>query len=202
MTNEMILELIGYFASFLVLVSFLMSSVVKLRIINLVGSLIFAVYAVLIGSYPTAVMNFCLVGVNIYYLIRLTKKDQYYMMLPTALDDSYFLHFLDFYRQDIQTFFPSFQLAPDHSNVAYFVYCDMVAAGAMIGRDLGDGTLEMALDYSTPQYRDCSVGQYLYQQLADQGYHKLVFCGDLDKHEKYLKKMGFVSENGTYVKNL
>ena len=42
MNTQSIWELIGYLASLLVLISLLMTSVVKLRIINLIGSLIFA----------------------------------------------------------------------------------------------------------------------------------------------------------------
>ena len=75
MDRQMILELVGYFASLLVLVSLLMTSVVKLRVINMIGSFIFAVYALFISSYPTAVMNFCLVGVNIYFLIKMAKTE-------------------------------------------------------------------------------------------------------------------------------
>ena len=58
------IEIIGYAGSALVLVSFLMSSVVKLRIVNTIGSLIFAVYALIIKSYPTAILNICLVCIN------------------------------------------------------------------------------------------------------------------------------------------
>ncbi|NBH81388.1 hypothetical protein D7X88_00395 [bacterium C-53] len=74
MDTQMIVEMIGYFASFLILVSFLMTSVVKLRIVNSAGALIFAVYALIIRSYPTAVMNLCLVGINMYYLYKLMKN--------------------------------------------------------------------------------------------------------------------------------
>ena len=81
---EMLLELVGYFASLLVLVSLLMTSVVKLRVINMVGSLIFAIYALCIGSLPTAVMNFCLVGVNIFYLVRMARTEQFFNLLPAA----------------------------------------------------------------------------------------------------------------------
>ena len=76
MSNHMIIELVGYISSILVLIAFLMSSVVKLRIVNSIGSFMFAVYALLIQSYPTALMNFCLVGINIYYLLRLKKPDR------------------------------------------------------------------------------------------------------------------------------
>ena len=76
MSNHMLIELVGYISSILVLIAFLMSSVVKLRIVNSIGSFMFAVYALLIQSYPTALMNLCLVGINIYYLVRLKKPDR------------------------------------------------------------------------------------------------------------------------------
>ena len=45
MTKEFIIEMIGYLGSLLVLVSFVMTSVFKLRIVNSIGSFIFMVYA-------------------------------------------------------------------------------------------------------------------------------------------------------------
>ncbi|MCR5583870.1 MAG: YgjV family protein, partial [Lachnospiraceae bacterium] len=76
MTREMIWELIGYLGSLLVVVSLLMSSVIKLRIINTIGSLIFCLYALVIHSYPTAVMNAALVAINIWFLVKLINKDK------------------------------------------------------------------------------------------------------------------------------
>ena len=69
--NNTFIEAIGYLGSSLVLVSFLMASVAKLRIVNSVGSVIFTIYAFIIHSYPTAIMNICLVLINIYYLVKL-----------------------------------------------------------------------------------------------------------------------------------
>ncbi len=68
MDSKVIIEIIGYIGSALVLVSMLMTSVVRLRIINLIGSVIFAGYALAIRSYPTAIMNICLAGINAYHL--------------------------------------------------------------------------------------------------------------------------------------
>lgn len=73
MSTHMMVEIMGYIGSALVLISFLMTSVVKLRVINAAGGMIFAVYAMIIRSYPTALMNCCLVLINIYYLVRLKK---------------------------------------------------------------------------------------------------------------------------------
>ena len=50
-------ELVGYIASALVVLSFAMSSIVKIRSISLVGSAIYVVYGLLIGSFPIMLAN-------------------------------------------------------------------------------------------------------------------------------------------------
>ena len=57
MNSQLVLELVGYVASILVAISLMMSSILKLRLINLVGSAAFVVYGALIGAYPVAVVN-------------------------------------------------------------------------------------------------------------------------------------------------
>ncbi|MCA9901859.1 MAG: YgjV family protein [Ardenticatenaceae bacterium] len=61
-------ELLGYMASVFVAVSLMMRSLVKLRVINLVGAVLFTVYGLIIAAYPVAVVNGFIVLVNIYYL--------------------------------------------------------------------------------------------------------------------------------------
>lgn len=202
MRTEMILELVGYFASLLVLISLLMSSVVKLRVINMIGSFVFTVYALLIRSYPTAVMNFCLVGVNIFYLVKLAKTERIFTLLPAGPDESFSRYFLRYYRADMESYFPGFEEAVSGADTVFFVYRETEAAGVLIGRRLGDGVLELSLDYSTPSYRDCSVGRFLYQKLAERGIKKLVLRRASEKHVPYLKKMGFAAEEDCYVKQL
>ena len=93
--NAMI-ELIGYLGSALVVVSMLMSSVVKLRVINTIGSGIFAAYALMIHSYPTALMNICLVGINIYNLLKLRQKGPSYDLVDAAQRDGLLHYLLDY----------------------------------------------------------------------------------------------------------
>jgi hypothetical protein len=68
------LELLGYLASILIAISLMMRSLNKLRIINLVGSLLFTVYGSIIGAYPVAVLNAFIVLVNVYYLQKAFKQ--------------------------------------------------------------------------------------------------------------------------------
>lgn len=195
-------EMIGYLGSILVVVSMLMSSVVKLRVINTIGSGIFAAYALMIHSYPTALMNACLVGINVYNLVRLNQKDRAYDLTEAATGDGLLGYLLDHYRADILTYFPGFAGAGEGDR-AYVVFCGGDPAGVLLGTDGGQGTLHVRLDYSTPTYRDCSIGAYLYAKLPSKGVHTLVFEGEGSKaHAAYLTKMGFTKENGAYVKRL
>lgn len=68
-------ELIGYAASALVALSLLMVSLMKLRIVNLIGAILFTVYGVLIGAWPIVLSNGFIVCVNIFYLYRILLKD-------------------------------------------------------------------------------------------------------------------------------
>jgi hypothetical protein len=199
MTGETILQLVGYFSTLLVLVSFLMTSVVKLRLVNLVGSGIFVVFALLTKSYPTAIMNIGICAINIYFLIRLMKAKRLTTMLPIELDNAYLKEFLKLYKEDIRTYFPSFNTEDPGANTAYFVYYDMDPVGLIMGNKAQDGALDVLLDYTTPKYRDASVGRFLYPKLLDEeDFSALEVRNVSAKHEGYLKKIGFRKEGDCY----
>lgn len=64
-------EYIGYLASIVIMVSFLMKNIITLRIINSIGGLLFVVYGVLLSmSIPIIVTNVFVVSVNFYYLAK------------------------------------------------------------------------------------------------------------------------------------
>ena len=64
------LEIFGYIGTALVVVSMLMTSLNKLRIVNIYGSIISLVYSLLVNAYPIAIMNLCLILINSFHLIR------------------------------------------------------------------------------------------------------------------------------------
>ena len=181
MSNPWI-EAIGYVGSGLVLISMLMSSVVKLRIINLAGSAIFTVYALLIRSYPTALMNVCLVGINLYHLLHMSKPTRHFDVYEDRADSAWLAHFLpDFRAEDLRA-----------DARVFAVMRDSEAAGVLIGVPEGDG-LTVALDYATPVYRDCSVGTALYAALPASGVHALTLHHVPETHAKYIERMGFTA---------
>ncbi len=67
-------EWIGYLASVILIISFMMKNVRKLRIVNSFGALFFIIYGVLLAiSWPIIITNVFILGLNIYYLF--VKKD-------------------------------------------------------------------------------------------------------------------------------
>lgn len=203
MEMSMVIELVGYLGSILVVVSMLMSSVIKLRVINTIGSGVFAAYALIIHSYPTALMNFCLVAINVYNLVKLNKKDQNYDMIEAENDDRLLKYILDYYRSDIAKYFPGFTENSSLPDRAYIVFCNGNLAGVLLGKENQQGVIDVALDYSVPAYRDCSVGAYLYSKLPAKGIHTLMYSEKgSESHRAYLTKMGFVKDNGVFVKKL
>ncbi len=203
MTKEMWFEVIGYAGSLLVLVSMLMTSVVKLRVINLIGSAIFTVYALLIRSYPTALMNVCLVGINLYHLIRQSRtKGKTYQIQAFGAGEGFPEWFFHKHEEDIRKYFSGIDAETAKNAEGFAVFYDDQAAGLLLGTR-EEGAFRILIDYTTPAFRDCSVGAYLYSRLPEFGILSLCCRSEAAEHVKYMKKMGFSrNEDGAYVKTL
>lgn len=196
------LELFGYLGSALVVISILMTSVVKLRIFNAAGSLISATYAFIIGSLPLALMNVCLLGINIWNLMRLMRVKASYTMAEGRGDDGYVAYFLQTYGDDMHSFFPKFDAKKHGAQLAFIVCCNQMPVGLVLG-NRRDDVLDVVVDYTIPAYRDCSVAAFLYPALQEKGYKALRFDGaSALPHMVYLKKMGFEEEGGVFIKKL
>ncbi|MCR5066705.1 MAG: YgjV family protein [Erysipelotrichaceae bacterium] len=201
MTKEMIIEAVGYLGSLLVLVSFLMTSVIRLRIVNTIGSVIFMIYAIIIHSYPTAVMNFCLVLINLRFLWKSRKTDEQIDLIHAGKDDRLLSYLLEHYEQDIKACFPGISYDLNEANRIYVVSIDGKPAGITLGKREGDA-MELLLDYSIPAYRDFSIGAYLLEKYRQEGIRRLVYGGPVENHVAYLTKLGFVEKNGRYIREL
>jgi hypothetical protein len=188
-------ELIGYVASVLVAVSLMMSSILRLRLINLAGAVLFSVYGVLIGSVPVAAVNLFIVGVNAWYLYRMFGAREYFQILEVESDSGYLRHFLEFSRADIARHLPDFDRQPAPGDLVFFILRDIIPAGLVIGEPREDGTLLIHLDYVLPRYRDFRTGEFLYRRRAsffrEKGVHRLVARARTQEHAQYLSRMGF-----------
>lgn len=192
---ENFIEYLGYLASFIILVSLVMRSIKRLRFINLLGSLIFAVYGYFIGSIPVVVMNLGIVGINIYYLNQMLRSKEYFDIIPLSGEDEYVKEFVAFYQEAIKEFMPFSKSDLTEKTFGYFILRNMTHAGIFIVKPIDSNTLEIKLDYATPMYQDFKTSAHIYNNEAkrfkDLGYETFVAKASHPKHEAYLTKMGF-----------
>ena len=205
MNSSMIIEAVGYLGSALVLVSFLMVSVRRLRIVNSIGSIIFTVYAFIIHSYPTAIMNLCLVGINVYYLIKMgntSESARNYDLVKVSPDDGMLQYTIERSKDDIEQCFPGISLDLTAANLAYLVCYNGAPAGVLVGNRDDSDCLDILLDYSLPEFRDFSIGNFIFSKLPGEGIGTVTFKGPDKHHKEYLNKYGFVKTENGYVKAL
>lgn len=194
MEPHLIHELIGYTASVLIAVSLMMSAVVRLRVVNMIGAFLFAVYGILIGSIPVLAMNGLIVFINIYHLWKIYRGKEYFQLLEVDENSNYTRKFLQFHKDAIKTYQPSYLFGLPR-NFSLFVLRDMVPAGLVQGTIDETGVLRIDLDFVIPRYRDVKVGRYLFRDNQDYFRNKNIRSirtpAGNKAHNRYLERAGF-----------
>ncbi len=201
-------EWFGYLASMVVLISLTMSSIIKLRVINLIGSLLFASFAYLIDSIPTIFMNLSIAVINLYYLWQIHYNKEQFKLITAEKNSEYLQHFISVNRIDIekQVSLPGLQAAAS----CFYMLRDNNIAGVLAGTIDKEGVFTIVLDYVVPKYRDFKLGHYYYHShpefIKAKGVKILKTSAQDAEHCYYLQKMGFVqqseSDPHTYIKRL
>ena len=107
--------------------------------------------------------------------------------------------FLQRCAEDIALCFPQRRPEEVDPNRVYMVFHGSEPAGILLGREEG-GVLNVGLDYSTPAYRDCSVGAFLLENLQRP---LRIRYGDAEAaHLPYLKRLGFTERDHVWEKQL
>lgn len=194
-----VFEVVGYAGAILILLSFLSKSDLKMRILNILGSLAFLTYGLFRKVYPFSLMGAVLIVIHLYHLIRTMRHTDLFTLLPVSGEESSLHHFLTYYSDDIARFFPDFH-GDCPCGMAFMIYLNATPVGIFLANQLSEYEVEIVLDYAIPRFRDYSIGRFLYRQLSHMGYHKAVFHGEYEKHIRYLKQMEFTREGADYIK--
>ena len=67
---DILLEIFGYIGTALVLLSMMMTSMNKLRIVNIAGNAVTMIYSILVNAWPVVFLNGGIIIVNIVQLVR------------------------------------------------------------------------------------------------------------------------------------
>lgn len=199
--NELALEILGYVASALIVVSLAMTSVVRLRIVSLIGSATFTVYGILIDAPPVALANGVIVVINIVNLYRLFAEDQAFGVVELEPESEFITRYIDHHRADIEQVWPGFHYQPKEDQIRLMVLRDMVPAGLFIARLEGD-TAIVEIDYAGRDFRDLKNARFLFgprkDLLLERGIDRVVTRADSEVHREFLERFGFEHRDGHY----
>lgn len=194
--NISLIEWIGYVASTLVLISLSLSSIIKLRVFNLFGAAVFSFYGFFIGSLPVGLMNLIIVFANLYYLQSLYFHKDDFEIIETDSNQEYVNKFIQYYNSDIRKYFPDYEFDRGENQLVLMVMRNMNLAGIFIAEKEGS-SLNIELDYVTPQYRDYKNGAFVFSHfrkaLENKRYTNIYAKTENKQQIKYLEKMGFKS---------
>lgn len=193
-----LLEILGYCASGLIVISLMMRSVLKLRAINLLGATSMSLYGYLIGAYPILVLNLIIVCIDLFYLQEMLGKKTYFKLLEVRPNSKYLTYFLSYYESEIKQFLPGFAHNIQEKQNVFFVLRNLVPVGLFISQPLDSDSLLVKLDFVIPGYRDFKVGKFVFSQEKEifrgKGVRRIYSEPGTEKHESYLHRMGFVLE--------
>lgn len=200
-------ELIGWLGSVLVVLSLMVPSVRRFRILNLTGSLIATVYNAAFQIWPYAAMNGAIVLINIYWLWRLQKQTtpagRAYLVAPVGTDDALVTHFVERHQDDIRSTHPRFDPAALTQGSAWITMHEDEVIGLFALSPVREGTATVLLDYVTARFRDYGTGRHLYAKhdlVAQQGITRLRIEADATADPGYFRRLGFTELDGALEK--
>lgn len=196
------IEIVGYIGSVLVAISLMMKSLLRLRVINLLGALFFTFYGILLQAYPVAFLNGMIVCIDVYYLIEMWRQKDFFTFMEVRPTSDYLRTFVEFYKNDIFSIIPSYKHEPRESLLCFFILRNMVPAGLFIA-EVQNGDAYIQLDYVIPNYRDFKVAKFIFEENAafflQHGVSRFVSTAGSNFHKSYLERMGFTQEGAVYI---
>ncbi|MCK5075262.1 MAG: hypothetical protein KAR38_02750 [Calditrichia bacterium] len=204
------LEIFGYMGSVLIAASLMMKNILHLRRINLIGASTFAIYGLIVEAYPVFFLNAFIALTDVYYLIEMYRQKEYFSLMP-VLDNrhKYLDKFYNFYKTDINKFFPKFNWDSIEGCSCFFILRNLMPVGLFIYKNISDEEIEIVLDYAIPDYRDLKNARFVYfaqsRHFQEKGIKKLISKSCVKSHRKYLKNIGFKADNenqDVFIKNI
>ena len=190
-------ELIGYAASALVALSLLTSNVLRLRVLNLAGALVFVVYAALTRAWPVLAVNLFVAGIDAWHIVALKSKKDVFKLMQVDVADPLLANFLAYHARGIWQFFPDFDLAALKAPRCIFILRNLLPVGLFVYTE-EKPEIRVHLDYVAEDYRDLKSARYLFNRPQNPetfpGFTHFAAVGGSQKHADYLRRVGFFED--------
>jgi hypothetical protein len=194
--TDVALEAVGWAGSALVVWSLLQSRILRLRWLNLAGSLVLTGFNAVLGVWPMVGLNAALAVINVVQLRRLLSSrhdDAAYRVVEVRPDDALLAHLLATHRDDIHRTAPHFS-GPTGADLTAIVLDGDQLVGVVVASDAGQGTAQIELDWVAPAYRDFTPGEFVYRRsdlFEGHGFARAIAPPDMRDSAAYLQRVGF-----------
>lgn len=201
------LDIIGWTGSALLVWSLLQARILRLRALNLVGSLVLIGYNAALRVWPMVGLNVVLAVINLWYLrgMLATRHDEEtYQVVEVGVEDQFLAHTLRVHAADIARFNPGFRWDEHAVQLSAFlvVRADEVV-GVVLSHAEAGGVAQIDLDYVTQRFRDFTPGEFVYRRsslFTDRGFRRVISPPGMVA--PYYSRLGFRPEGNTYVLDL
>ena len=195
MDVSLLKELIGYAASLIILVSLLMTNVFRLRLINGVGSVLFAAYGWLIGSWPVCLINLVIAGIDAWYLLEILTSSAYFELAPaSSVGPEYLKRIFLFHERELQKYAPGLTLEDLQEACTCLIFRNMLPVGVFSFLFEGEDA-HIIIDFLIAEYRDFKAGRFLYRTkrmfFKERGIKRFHAVARHPSQPKYYLKNGF-----------
>jgi len=165
---DIYLEIFGYIGTALVILSMTMTSLNSLRIFNICGSVISAIYSVVVNAWPIAIMNAALVFINIFQLWRRARSKREYTHLVVGPDDATARYFLGLYKEELKKDYPDYDSLKTDDREIHIVYMGNKFVGMLVGVRRGEVFTTDAC-YVLPEHRTAVEKKVFNPELSSLG---------------------------------
>jgi hypothetical protein len=198
------LDLLGWAGSAVLVWSLLQARILRLRVLNLIGSIVLVVFNAALHVWPMVGLNAVIAVINVVYLRGLlaTRHDvAAYEVVEVGTDDDFLAYTLRRHSIDIERFNPLFSYdAARPGRSAFLVLRGDELIGIVLVRDAGDGVAQVELDYVTRRFRDFTPGEFVYRSsrlFTDRGFRRVITPAGMVA--PYYARLGFRPDGDSYA---
>ena len=161
------LEIFGYIGTALVILSMMMTSVLKLRIFNMCGSLISLIYSACVSAWPVVVLNACMLCINFVQTVRQLKKREDVTLITVGENGATARHLFGIWQKDVQKHHFGFDFESIKEEETHILYVGEEAVGFFANTN-GDPQNQEGTLYLTPAYCNETMKARVLAMLAKQ----------------------------------
>ncbi|MDR0504683.1 MAG: hypothetical protein LBG70_02590 [Bifidobacteriaceae bacterium] len=203
------LNALGWLGSALLVYSIVQTRVLRLRLLNSAASAVLATFNALIGVWPMVAMNLALLGINLFYLIKMARAKsagRAFEHVLTGVDNPYVRRMLLRWRVELEAYHPACLTELNQPEVELALLCQGEATIGLVAwqRQAGNQA-QLLVDFVVGAYRDYAPAGYVYSSegpLAEAGIQRVTMPGPVPAVARYLHAVGFNQTPGGWSRTV